>query len=168
MLVLRHYSRRCSYYTYPSYSALLSLAVIRPARVSLLAPAPNTYSNIYYPAAVSVANMSASVAIPQQPHSQHPPASEENTRSAFPSRTSSSSRASSRSGRRSRNSTDEKAKPQSRMSAYFPLGYKEAASQWVRSAPTMASHAPQHHLLLTFYPSTVEQPLSSRLRARCP
>lgn len=143
-MVLSQYSRRCSYYTYSSYSALSSLAVIRPAlRVKSSASAATTYSNIYYPAAVSVARMSASVAIPQQPFSQPKPTSEENNTSAFPSRTSSSSRASSRSGKKSRKSIDETAKPQLRMSSYFPLGYKEAASQWVCSVLTrMPSHAP--------------------------
>lgn len=158
MLVFRHCLRSCSYHPNSYYySALSSLAVIRPTlRVKLSAASvPNTYGNIHYSAAVSVARMSASVAIPQQPHSQHQPASDENTTSAFPTRTSSSSpsRASSQSGRRSRQSTDEKTKAQSgnpRMSAFFPLGYKEAASQWVCSRADDVFLCSHHRILLTF------------------
>lgn len=136
MLVFRQCSPSRFFNIYFSYSALSSFVVTRSSlRVQLFstsAPTTTTYSNISYPAArgISVARMSATVAIPQQPHSQHPPATDD----INASRTSSSSRASSSSGRTPRKSTDDKTKPQSgnsRMSGFFPLGYKEAASQWV-------------------------------------
>ncbi|KAJ4385479.1 hypothetical protein N0V93_009907 [Gnomoniopsis smithogilvyi] len=87
----------------------------------------------------------STVAIPQQPLSHHPtsPTYDPND-SAFDSETPTSSRASSRSGRRSRKSQDRNKQDlesgqASRMSAFFPLGYKEAASQWWNNLSPPAS-----------------------------
>lgn len=106
---------------------------------------PNAY-NSRQPG--SAATMST-VAIPasQHPHPHHPhphssPRQQDQDHSlpsdGFDSETpSSSSRASSRSRRSaktSKNTQDKKQQSgsQQRMSAFFPLGYKEAAYQWVR------------------------------------
>lgn len=118
-----------SYYYYRrSHSSLLSWVSVSVKLPALVPCSSISYTYKTRSAVTRVATM-ATVAIPQQPPSQHLPPPD----SAFPSTTPSSSRASSRSGRKSRKSTDAK-KPRSgdsRMSGFFPLGYKEAASQWV-------------------------------------
>lgn len=119
----------------------------------------------YYPRpAASVATMST-VAVPQQPlstplphhhhhhHHRHHQPYDKPADAAFDSETPSSSRASSRGPvPRSRNSHDRKKELQpgqaSRMSAFFPLGYKEAAAQWVRTLPHPIEEEHPSHLPL--------------------
>lgn len=137
------------------YAALPSLNVVirssslprlgASSRSRVVSPPSATCSNKFSTcntrSAGSVAIMSTSAAIPQQDHRQdhslhqnsEPPSD------AFDSETPTSSRASSRSGRASRKSSSKSRKvtqPQpaseKRMSAFFPLGYKEAAYQWVQ------------------------------------
>lgn len=106
----------------------------------------NTFATYNTRLAASVATMST-VAIPQQPLSQplqnhtHIPSSyNPHDSTTFDSdlpispATSTSSISSRRSRKSSRDRKIEEVQPgqNSRMSAFFPLGYKEAASQWVR------------------------------------
>lgn len=135
--------------------------------------------------AASVATMST-VAIPQQPlpqplplhnnhHNQQHSPSDDPTDSAFDSETPTSSRASSTSRRRSRKSQEPDRSQNlplqpSRMSAFFPLGYKEAASQWVcllYDALICTRFASAKYKLTHPRQPIVEQPLPARLRARC-
>lgn len=94
--------------------------------------------------AASVATMST-VAIPQQPlsqplhhhHTQLPSSYEPHDSTLDSEPPISPSSTSSKSSRRSRKSSQDRKTEEvqpgqtSRMSAFFPLGYKEAASQWV-------------------------------------
>lgn len=105
---------------------------------------PNTYNSRQPASAATMSTVAIPVSQhPHQPHHPHPHSSprqqdqEYNLPSdGFDSETPSSSRASSRSrtsAKKSRNSPDQKQQSgsQQRMSAFFPLGYKEAAYQWV-------------------------------------
>lgn len=101
---------------------------------------------------VSLATMSTAAALPQQP--QHFPQPEDAPTSTSThlsdSETPLSSRDSSRSGARSRKQEDQRGLQ--RMSTFFPLGYKEAAYQWVSFVcPSLLplcqsqSRVPPHH-----------------------
>lgn len=164
MLVFKNYLHLYSY----------SSLVIRIAtRVGSSPLSATTCSNIDCAyntrTAGSVARMST-VAIPQQPlsqpiHHQPPSPSYDPHDSAFDSETPTSSRASSRSGRQSRRSQDRTKSPPSgqasRMSAFFPLGYKEAASQWVCSLHDALAPDCDSNTNITL--QIVEQPLPTRL-----
>lgn len=105
----------------------------------------NTFCAYNTRLAASVATMST-VAIPQQPlsqplqhHAQIPSSYNPHDATTFDSDLPiSPSSTSSKSSRRSRKSSQDRkieevqSGQSSRMSAFFPLGYKEAASQWVR------------------------------------
>lgn len=135
-------------------SSLLSALVTRPANRGKSPASASSSISCTYNTRSSVSAM----AIQQYP--QQSPANDLDGFTSSPEPRS-ASRASSRSGRRSRRSTDEK-KPQpasSRMSAFFPLGYKEAASQWVRrcnSEKRRHLHTRRHPTILTQPPSIVE------------
>lgn len=141
MLMFR---RRSRFYSYSTNSSPLKphLLVIRPtitARakwrlpLALGVPGPWNLSIFDLHATRSAINISvaamSTVANPHQAHSQHQPSSD----STYSPSTSSSSRASSRQGRTFKNPENAKKLQVGRMSAFFPLGYKEAASQWVCS-----------------------------------
>lgn len=155
------------------------------ARIILLpsATCTNKHNTYISRRADSAATMST-VAIPTpqhaHPHHHHihsQPLQQDPTNTpsdGFDSETPSSSRESSRSGtsgRRAKNSKEiqQQSGSQQRMSSFFPLGYKEAAYQWVSP-----------WLLYTFFtltnlvdmklmpPATVDQHLTARLRAERP
>lgn len=123
-----------------SAPSLLSSLVTRPLVLSLFSATCSNRPSLYsHHRLVSAATMST-VAIPQQHHHhhQHPPPpphveQPDSPKSASDSETPSSSRKSSRSGSRSRRSKDSTRQQPGlqRMSGYFPLGYKDAAYQWV-------------------------------------
>jgi hypothetical protein len=90
---------------------------------------------------VSLGNMSTAAVLPQQ--TQHFPQPEAAPTSTSPRpsdrETQTSSTSSTRSGSKSRGKEEQRG--QQRMSTYFPLGYKEAAYQWV-SLPVSLASAP--------------------------
>lgn len=125
-----------------SFLSKRSLATRRPL-ASHLASCSNSNTASSPSRSVSVATMSTAAALPQQP--QHFPQPEDAPTSTSPhlsdSETPASSRDSSRSGSKSRKQEEQRG--QQRMSTYFPLGYKEAAYQWVSSC---LSHRPSASL----------------------
>lgn len=149
-------------------------------RLLLLGPFSATCSNIYFSSnrcrPVSAAKMST-VAIPQQhtlhsPSLQHPDSPDNASDSETPASSRKSSRSASRSSRRSKESTRQQPGLQ-RMSGYFPLGYKEAAYQWVCSLSLFHLSKPWSlratRLTSTSFPGhIVDQRIASHLRAQCP
>lgn len=118
-----------------SLSALATRLLLAPFSATCSINSLSPYSSNRRRLLVSAAPQMSTVAIPQQDQHQHPapqqPASPDH---ASDSETPSSSRKSSRSRSRSARRSKESNRPQpglQRMSAYFPIGYKEAAYQWV-------------------------------------
>lgn len=142
MLVIRSRHQPLISFSSASLSSLVTrLFSATCSTCNIIVNRPSAYSNRR---PVSAAKMTT-VAIPQQ-HIQHPPPPLEHSStpnsasdSETPASSRKSSRSASRSSRRSRESTRQQPGLQ-RMSGYFPLGYKEAAYQWV------------HHFLIPTLP----------------
>lgn len=115
-----------------SIASLRFLATRRPLASSHLARCSNSTTASPPCRIVSLGTMSTAAVLPQQPqHFPQPEVAAPTSTSSRPSdsKTPSSSRDSSRSGSKSRKQEEQRG--QQRMSTYFPLGYKEAAYQWV-------------------------------------